>query len=142
MIAAVRSLSGKKPMSFVGDSSDSSRVVTRDLQTEIKRIFRSEAANPKYIEGMMKHGYKGAADMANYVAHSYQWDATSDVIDDWMYEELANKYALDAKVQEWMRKVNPWALQRISETLLEAQQRGLWNASEDMKKNCRRSTCR
>lgn len=134
MIAAVRSLSGKKPMSFVGDSSDSSRVVTRDLQTEIKRIFRSEAANPKYIEGMMKHGYKGAADMANYVAHSYQWDATSDVIDDWMYEELANKYALDAKVQEWMRKVNPWALQRISETLLEAQQRGLWNASEDMKK--------
>ena len=51
-----------------------------------------------------------------------------------MYEGLANKYALDAKVQEWMRKVNPWALQRISKTLLEAQQRGLWNASEDMKK--------
>lgn len=43
------------------------------VQEEAKRIFRSEAINPKFIEGMMKHGYKGAADMANYIAHSFQW---------------------------------------------------------------------
>lgn len=132
LIAAVRSLSGKKPKSYVGDSSDKEHIQTRDLQTEIKRLFRAEAVNPKFIEGMMNHGYKGAADMANYVAHSYQWDATSDVMDDWMYEEYARKYAFDPTVQEWMKDVNPWALQRIAETLLEANQRGLWNAPESM----------
>ena len=80
---------------------------------------------------MMKHGYKGAADMANYIAHSYQWDATSDVIEDWMYEKYAEKYAFDPEVQKWMRDVNPWALQRLTEILLEASQRGLWNAKEE-----------
>lgn len=133
MIAAVRSLSGKQPKSFVGDSSDSDHILTRTLQDEVKRLFRGEAANPKFIEGMMKHGYKGAADMAGYLAHSYQWDATSAVMEDWMYEEYARKYAFDEKVQSWMREVNPWALQRIAETLLEAQQRGLWHTTQQMK---------
>lgn len=137
MIAAVRSFSGKHPMSFVGDSSDSSHIVVRDLQTEIKRQFRSEAANPKFIEGMMRHGYKGASDMSNYVAHSYQWDATSLVIEDWMYETYAEKYTLDSRVQQWMRQVNPWALHRITETLLEAIQRGLWQTSEKMQNDLR-----
>ena len=61
------------------------------VQEEAKRIFRSEAINPKFIEGMMKHGYKGAADMANYIAHSFQWDATSAVMEDWMYEKICRK---------------------------------------------------
>ena len=131
MIAAVRSLRGKAPQSYCGDSTDKSRVVTRTLQQEVKRLFRGEAINPKFIEGMKKHGYKGAADLANYVAHSYQWDATSEVMEDWMYEQYARKYAFDADMQAWMKDVNPWALQRIAETLLEAHQRGMWNTTED-----------
>ena len=95
------------------------------------RLFRGEAMNPKFIEGMKEHGYKGASDLANYLAHSYQWDATSGVMKDWMYEGYARKYVLDAGMQEWMQDVNPWALHRMAETLLEAQQRGLWNTSEE-----------
>ncbi len=133
MIATVRSLSGKQPKSYCGDSSDKEHVTTRTLQSEIKRLFRGEAINPKFIEGMMEHGYKGAADMSSYVAHSYQWDATSAVMEDWMYDEYARKYVFDKKVQDWMRDVNPWALQRIAETLLEAEQRGLWAASLEYK---------
>lgn len=133
MIAAVRSLKGEAPRSYCGDSSDRQKVITRSLQDEIKRIFRGEAINPKFIEGMKEHGYKGASDLANYVAHSYQWDATSDVIEDWMYEKYAEKYAFDQEMQEWMKEVNPWALQRIVETLLEAIQRGLWEADEQTK---------
>ena len=49
-----------------------------------------------------------------------------------MYEGYARKYVLDAGMQEWMQDVNPWALHRMAETLLEAQQRGLWNASEEI----------
>ena len=131
MIATVRALTGKMPRSYTGDASDRQRIVLRSVTEEAARLFRGEAMNPKFIEGMKKHGYKGAADLANYLAHSYQWDATSDVMKDWMYEGYARKYVLDAGMQEWMQDVNPWALHRMAETLLEAQQRGLWQASED-----------
>ena len=131
MIAAVRSIKGSAPKSYCGDSSDQSRVTMHSVQEQAKRIFRSESINPTYIEGMMKHGYKGAADMSNMVAHSFQWDATSKVMEDWMYEKYAEKYVLDPKVQEWMREVNPWALKRTAEILLEASQRELWNAREE-----------
>lgn len=133
MIASVRSLRGRAPRSYCGDATDRSRPVLRSISEEAKRIFRSESINPKYIEGMMQHGYKGAADLANMVAHSYQWDATSGIMDDWMYEKYAEKYAFDPRVGEWMRRVNPHALRRIAETLLEAEKRGLWHAKEETK---------
>lgn len=133
MIAAVRSIKGSAPRSYCGDSTDRSRVTMHSVQEEAKRIFRSESINPKYIAGMMEHGYKGAADMANMIAHSFQWDATSAVMEDWMYEKYAEKYTFDPKVQEWLRDVNPWALQRMAEVLLEAEQRGLWQAKQETK---------
>ena len=133
MIAAVRSIKGSAPRSYCGDSTDRSKIKMYSVQEQAKRIFRSESINPKYIEGMMKHGYKGAADLANMIAHSYQWDATSAVMEDWMYEKYAEKYTFDPKVQEWLRDVNPWALQRMAEVLLEAEKRGLWNAKPETK---------
>lgn len=131
LIAAVRSCSGKKPHAYEGDSSDRSRIKVRTVEAAAKRIFRTETVNPKFIEGLMQHGYKGAADLSNRVAVSFQWDATSDVMEDWMYEKLSTAYALDPKVQDWMKRVNPWALSRITETLLEAARRGLWQAQEE-----------
>lgn len=131
LIAAVRSCSGKKPHAYEGDSSDRSRIKVRTVEAAAKRIFRTETVNPKFIEGLMQHGYKGAADLSNRVAVSFQWDATSDVMEDWMYEKLSVAYALDPKVQDWMKRVNPWALSRITETLLEAARRGLWQAKEE-----------
>lgn len=133
MIAAVRSIKGSAPRSYCGDSTDRTRVTMHSVQEEAKRIFRSESINPKYIAGMMQHGYKGAADMANMIAHSFQWDATSAVMEDWMYEKYAEKYTFDPKVQKWLRQVNPWALQRMTEILLEAEQRGLWQAKPETK---------
>jgi len=132
MIAAVRSIKGKAPRSYCGDSSDRKKVVVRSLGEEIKRLFRGEVMNPKYIEGMKRHGYKGAADLAGVVAHCYEWDATSEVMEDWMYNGLAQKYALDADLQKWMKEINPWALARIAAKLLAASQRGLWQADENM----------
>lgn len=133
MIAAVKSLGGKAPVSYVGDSTNRSQVGVRTVQEEMKRVFRSESMNPKFIEGLMKHGYRGATDLANRLSISFQWDATSGVMDDWMYEQYAQKYALDPEMQKWMKKVNPWALQSMAETLLEADQRKLWNAGDEMK---------
>lgn len=138
MVAAVRSLRGQAPKSFCGDSSDPQRVKVRGLDEEVKLIFRSQVLNPKWIEGMKKHGYKGAGDFSSLVSHCYDWDATSEVLDDWMYDSLAEKYALDKEMQEWMKKVNPWALYSISQKLLEAIKREMWNAKEQTKKDLQR----
>ncbi len=131
MIAAVKSFGGKTPASYVGDSANRGAPKVRTVAEEMKRVVRAESLNPKYIEGLMKHGYKGAMDMANRLNISFQWDATSSVMEDWMYEDYAQKYAFDPKVQQWMKQVNPWALQNIAETLLEAEQRQMWNADEE-----------
>lgn len=133
MVAAIRSYKGSMPKNYVSDSSDKCKIQLRSLGEELKRWFRGEAMNPKYIEGMKKHGYKGAGDLATYVAVSYQWDATSEIMEDWMYEQYAKKYALDLEMQRWMQKVNPWALYRITEVLLEAEQRGMWAANKQTK---------
>jgi cobaltochelatase CobN len=133
MVATVRSIKGSAPKAYCGDSTNRDRVELHSVQEQAKRIFRSEAVNPKFIEGMMQHGYKGAADMANYISHSFQWDATSEVMDDWMYEKYAEKYTLDPQVQKWLREVNPWALQRMAAILLEAEQREMWHAKPETK---------
>lgn len=133
MIAAVRATSGKAPHSYAGDTTDRSEPRVLTVQETARRTFRAEAINPKYIKGMMKHGYKGAADLSNMVSISYQWDATTKIMDDWMYEQYAEKYVLNEEMADWMNDVNPWARKRIIETLLEANKRGLWNADEEMK---------
>ena len=137
MIAAVKALKGELPRSYSGDSSDPDRVKIRSTIEETKHIFRARILNPKWIESMKRHGYKGAGDMSRMVDIAFGWDATAEVLEDWMYEELANRYALDEKMQEWLKSVNPHALLNISERLLEAIDRDMWNATDDMKQKLR-----
>lgn len=133
MNVAVKSIRGKEPRCYIGDSTDNNKVVLKSLDEEFRRVFRSESINPKFIEGMMKHDYKGASDLAALVAHAYGWDATSSVMKDWMYDTLTDKFVFDKKVQDWMKRVNPWALKRLTETLLEAAQRDLWKIKSQTK---------
>ena len=137
MIAAVKALKGEIPRSYCGDSSDPDRVKTRSTVEETKHIFRARILNPKWIVSMKRHGYKGAGDISRMVDIAFGWDATAEVLEDWMYEELANKYALDKDMQEWLKKVNPHALQSIAERLLEAVERDMWQASDEMKEELR-----
>ena len=81
---------------------------------------------------MKRHGYKGAGDISHMMDVVLGWDATGEVIDDWMYESLADKYALDPEMKEWMKDVNPYALQNILDKLLEAISRGMWQADKEM----------
>jgi cobaltochelatase CobN len=134
LISAVKTFRGEAPKSFCGDSSDPDRVKVRSTKEETCHVFRSRLLNPKYIQSMKRHGYKGAADLSRAVDFVFGWDATVEVVEDWMYEDLAKKYALDAQMQQWLKEVNPYALQNMVERLLEAIERGMWQASEDMKK--------
>ncbi len=126
MIAAVRALTGKDPKAYIGDSADPSRVKTRDLSEEARRVFRSRVANPKWISAMQRHGYKGAFELSATVDYLFGYDVTANVVEDWMYRDVTRKYVLDEGVREFMQESNPWALRAISERLLEAAERGLW----------------
>ncbi len=133
MINAVKTIGGKAPRSFCGDSSDPNRVKVRSTAEETCHVFRSRLLNPKYIESMKKHGYQGAADLSRTLDNVFGWDATVEVVEDWMYEDLAKKYVLDKVMQDWLKDVNPYALQNMVERLLEAINRNMWQASENMK---------
>lgn len=133
MIAAVRAFKGENPRAYIGDSADPERVKTRSTAQEAKHVFRARLLNPKWLESMKRHGYKGAADISRAVDIAFGWDATAEVLEDWMYEELAQKYALDKGMQEWLKEVNPYALQNIAERLLEAIERGMWETTSEMK---------
>jgi cobaltochelatase CobN len=126
MIATVRSLTGSNPRQFFGDSSDPSRSRVRDLQDEARRVFRSRVVNPKWIESMKRHGYKGAFELAATVDYMFGYDATAQVVEDWMYEDVTEEYVLSPAMQEFFKTSNPWALRGIIERLLEAIERGMW----------------
>ena len=134
MIATVRALTGRSPRQFFGDSSDPSRARTRDLQDEARRVFRSRVVNPKWIDSMKRHGYKGAFELAATVDYMFGYDATAQVIEDWMYEDVTESYVMDPETQRFFQQSNPWALKGIVERLLEAIERGMWeNPSPEMR---------
>ncbi|PLS80198.1 MAG: cobaltochelatase subunit CobN [Chloroflexi bacterium] len=126
MIATIRALSGKNPQRYFGDSSNPQRPRTRDLREEARRVFRSRVVNPKWIESMRRHGYKGALELAATVDYLFGYDATAEVLDDWMYHEVAENYLRNEEMQQFFADSNPWAWQAIAERLLEAVDRELW----------------
>ena len=126
VIAAIRSLSGKEPRKYFGDSQDAQMPVVKDLKSEALKVFRSRVVNPKWIESIKQHGYKGGLELTATIDYLFGYDATAQIMDDWMYEEAAQTYALDAEMKEFLRESNPWALQDISERLLEAAERKMW----------------
>ena len=97
MVATVRALTGREPAAYLGDSSDPSRVVARSLAEETRRVFRARVANPRWIASMIRHGYKGAAELSATVDYLFGYDATTGVAEDWMYEQVAERYLLDAR---------------------------------------------
>ena len=78
----------------------------------------------------MRHGYKGAFEMAATVDYLFGYDATAQVIDDWMFEDVEpSRTCWIPEVREFLQEKNPWALRSMAERLLEAVDRGLWEAA-------------
>ena len=79
----------------------------------------------------MRHGYKGAFEMAATIDYLFGYEATAQVVDDWMFERLAQAYVLDPQIRQFLQEKNPWALRSIIERLFEANDRGLWENPPD-----------
>ncbi len=128
MVATVRALTGASPEAYIGDSTRPESVRTRTLHEETSRVFRARVVNPRWLAAMRRHGYKGAFEMAATVDYLFGYDATTNVVADWMYEKLTTEYVLDETNREFLETANPWALHGIAERLLEAADRGMWSA--------------
>ncbi|MQS08211.1 cobaltochelatase subunit CobN [Streptomyces alkaliphilus] len=127
MVATVRALrGGEAPEAYIGDSTRPETVRTRTLVEETSRVFRARVVNPRWIEAMRRHGYKGAFELAATVDYLFGYDATTGVVADWMYDKLTQTYVLDPENQKFLRENNPWALHGMAERLLEAESRGMW----------------
>ncbi|WP_315789015.1 cobaltochelatase subunit CobN [Fischerella sp. JS2] len=126
LTAAVRSIQGTNPQTYFGDNSMTAKPRVRTLKEEIARVYRSRVVNPKWIAGVMRHGYKGAFEMAATVDYLFAYDATAKCVEDHMYEGIAQAYLFDPDVSEFIQSRNPYALRDMAERLLEAKKRGLW----------------
>ncbi|NJO11523.1 MAG: cobaltochelatase subunit CobN, partial [Leptolyngbyaceae cyanobacterium SL_1_1] len=126
LTAAVRVIQGKNPQVYFGDHALPENPKVRSLGAEIARVYRSRVVNPKWIAGVMRHGYKGAFEMAATVDYLFAYDATAHCVEDYMYQGVAEAYLLDPQVQAFVEAKNPWALRDMAERLVEAHQRGLW----------------
>ena len=126
MIATVRSLTGTQPKAYFGDSSRPDAARIRDLREETLRVYRSRVVNPKWLDSIRRHGYKGGLELTATVDYIFGFDATAHVAPDLVYQGLAAEYALSGEMQRFLEQSNPWALEAIADRLLEAADRGLW----------------
>ncbi|MGC9436235.1 MAG: cobaltochelatase subunit CobN [Methanomicrobiales archaeon] len=132
LTSAVRSASGRQVPSYYGDTRSAERVEVRSLADEIRRVVRTRLLNPKWIEGMKRHGYKGAGDISRRVGTVYGWEATTQEVDDWIFDDIARTFFLDEEMRTFFGDHNPWALEEIGRRLMEAHARDLWDADPDV----------
>lgn len=126
MAVAVAQLAGQAAALYHGDFSVPGAPRIRSLGEEVARVVRSRAVNPKWLEGVRRHGYKGAFEMAATVDYLFAFDATTGVVGDHQYALVAEAYLHDDSNRAFLQQHNPGALRSIGERLLEAMQRGLW----------------
>ncbi len=126
MTAAARVLSGEQPSIYHNDHSRPESPKIRTLQEEIGRVVRARVVNPKWIAGVMRHGYKGAFEMAATVDYLFAFSATTGAVGDHHFDLVFDAYLGDDEVRAFLADNNPAALREMAEKLREALDRGLW----------------
>jgi cobaltochelatase CobN len=100
--------------------------VVRTLEEEIGRVVRARVVNPKWIAGVMRHGYKGAFEMAATVDYMFAFAATTGAVRDHHFEAVYQAFLMDDDVRAFIAEKNPDALREIADRMREAIERGLW----------------
>ena len=126
--AAVRHLSGDQPRVYHNDHSRPETPRIRTLEDEIGRIVRARVVNPKWIAGVMRHGYKGAFEMAATVDYLFAFAATAKCVQDHHFDAVFDAYLNDEAVRAFLEEYNPAALKEMVDRLKEAEDRGLWKS--------------
>jgi cobaltochelatase CobN len=126
LAVAVRHYAGRAPAVYHNDHSRPMHPRIRTLEDEVGRIVHGRAANPKWIAGVMRHGYKGGFEMAATVDYLFAFAATARAVKDHHFTALYDAYLGDSDVRGFLEEHNPDALREIGARLGEAIDRGLW----------------
>ena len=128
---AVEKQSESRPAIYLSDAL-SREAKVRSVEETIRLETRTKTLNPKWYEGMLKHGFRGVAEIESHVANTFGWSATADAVDDWVYTEVAQTFVLDERMLERLRELNPHSARALVARLLEAEGRGFWQAEAEM----------
>ncbi|MZP29329.1 magnesium chelatase subunit H [Heliobacterium undosum] len=128
--AAVKSIRGEKPNVLVADTT-TPKVQIRYLEEMVRFETRTKTLNPKWYEGMLKHGYEGVREIQSRVDNTFGWSATTDAVDNWVYDEITDVYITDETMRNRLKELNAHALRGIVRRLLEANRRGFWEADDE-----------
>ncbi|HYP02036.1 MAG TPA: cobaltochelatase subunit CobN, partial [Pyrinomonadaceae bacterium] len=124
---AVEKQTESRPAIYLSDAL-SREAKIRSVEETIRLETRTKTLNPKWYEGMLKHGFRGVAEIESHLANTFGWSATADAVDDWVYTEVAETFVLDEQMLERLRELNPHSARSIVARLLEAEGRGFWQA--------------
>ncbi|WP_421695193.1 cobaltochelatase subunit CobN [Aestuariivirga sp.] len=136
MTAAVEQASGARPRVYHNDHSRPERPVIRTLEEEVGRVMRSRVVNPKWIDGVKRHGYKGAFEIAATVDYMFAFAATTGAVRSHHFDLAFDAFIADDATREFIKTNNPAALKEIAERFHEAATRALWtprlNSAHDL----------
>ena len=113
---------------YIGDQTRDSHGggTVRTLTEQVALETRTRMLNPKWYEGMLKHGYEGVRQIEVHLTNTMGWSATTGQVQPWVYEQLTQAFMLDPEMRQRLAELNPTASARVASRLLEASDRKFW----------------
>ncbi len=127
---AVKRAKGTSAAVYIGDQTRGSAKV-RTLKDQVALETRSRSLNPKFFEGLLKHGAEGVRQIEAHVTNTLGWSATTGEVDEWVYQRISETFVLDPEMRERLAELNPTASSRMANRLLEASDRAYWQPDAD-----------
>jgi magnesium chelatase subunit H len=127
--AVRRAKGGEAAAVYIGDQTRGEGMV-RTLGEQVALETRTRMLNPKWYEGMLKHGYEGVRQIETHVTNTMGWSATTGQVAPWVYQQLTQTFVLDEEMRERLAKLNPTASAKVANRLLEAHDRNYWSPDE------------
>ena len=116
----------RSPSVYIGDQTRGEGVV-RTLNEQVALETRTRMLNPKWYEGMLKHGYEGVRQIEAHVTNTMGWSATTGQVDPWVYERAdARPSCSTPRCATRLATLNPAASAKIANRVIEAHERGYW----------------
>jgi magnesium chelatase subunit H len=127
--AVRRARGGTASAVYIGDQTRGDGIV-RTIAEQVSLETRTRALNPKWYEGLLKHGYEGVREIEAHVTNTLGWSATTGEVAPWVYQQIAETYVLDEGMRDRLAALNPIASAKIANRLIEAQERSYWSPDE------------
>jgi magnesium chelatase subunit H len=127
---AITAAQGEKPALYIGDQTRGAGKI-RTLNEQVALEIRTRTLNPKYIEDLLAHGHEGVRQIESQVTNTLGWSATTGTVDPWVYRQITETFVLDKTMRDRLAALNPTASARLTNRLIEAQERNYWLPDED-----------